>query len=247
MTQQAFDEYIKIQNPKVLANTKSVSASQLGQSYMLHIDKDTPNYFTPRIGQSFSDDEDRTLPRVTVSSNLLGCIIGYYRFLKDFLEVEGEKSNGYYINIIPFEYALRPNAKMVPYGEHANEYWLIGYDKDHLKYKPQTVGKLFVTELNHKLDDKNGEHIISCTFYVEIEDDVEIIFSKDKSLKQGCYKITGDMSEYNSNNDEDGSTNIDHKDLDLFTIRKIDKADYMKVKKLSAVTLNFEEPLYGKW
>lgn len=248
---QQFQDYLKLQNPKVIANTKEISAEKLGQSFMLHIDKVTPKTFMPRIGESFSSDEDRTLPRITVSDNLLGCIIGYYRFLKDFFEVESEKSNGYCINIIPFEYCLKPNSKLVPYGEDANEYWLITYNEETKKYAPESIGKIFVSEISQKLNDRKGRHIVNCTFYVEINTDVGIPFTKDKILKEGTYKIKGDLSDYNSDNDDDGSDNINHKDLELFKITKIPKEAYINVKKLSAVTLSetpsINSPLFTKW
>lgn len=245
-----FKAYLDIQHTKVKSNVEEVSAEKLGQSFMLHIDQQTPANFEPRIGKSFSDDEDRTLPRVTVSDSLLGCIVGYYRFLKDFLEIDDGSTNGYYINMLDFDYCLKPNCKLVPYAECANEYWLIGYNKSTLKYKPKTVGKLFISSLEHVMNQKETKHLIRCTFFVEITDDVEIQFSKGKNLKKGYYRITGDFTEYNDSNDNDGSSSINHDDLELFKVTKIDKGDYRKVKNLSASLLDtscINVPIYGKW
>lgn len=245
-----FKSYLELQNARVKSNISEVSAEKLGQSFMLHIDNETPDAFTPRIGKSFSDDEDNTMPRITVSDTLLGCIIGYYRFISDFLEAKEPKSNGYYINMIPFDYCVKPTAKLVPYAEAANEYWLIGYSKQTLKYKPTTIGKIFVHSMEHILNDKQGQHDIRCTFFVEITEDVAIRFSKDKELKQGYYKVVGDLSDYNSNNDNDGSDSIHHKDLKLFNIRKISEDEYKSRKKLSATMLDATSvsiPVYSKW
>lgn len=247
---QEFQDYIKLQHTKVRSNTEVVSAADLGQDWMLHLDKSTPPAFVPRIGTSFSDDEDRTLPRVTVSDSVLGCIIGYYRFIDDFLSVNEDDNNGYYINMLPFEYCLKPNAKLVPYAEHANEHWLLGYNKETLKYKPRTVGKLFISEMGLKRNDKSKQHLIRCTFFIEINEDVSILFSKNKQLTKGYYRVTGDLTDYNSNNDANDAESIEHTDLDLFTVTRVDIKDYRQVKRLSASLLDASStslPVYTQW
>lgn len=243
------EEYLEIQNPKVIKHVTVIEAGKLGQSFMLHIDKETPKYFEPRIGKSFSDDEDNTLPRITVSDSVLGCIIGYYRFLKDFLEPDDETSTGYDINLLDFTYCVKPSDELVPYASAANEYWLIGYNKEHLRYTPRTIGKLFIQSVEH-VAARNG-HDIKCVFYVEIqEDDWDIPFSKNKKLRRGYYRITGDLSDYNSNNDNDGSDSLHHDDLKLFDIKKIHKDDYRKTKRASIVMLdtsNISIPIFTRW
>jgi len=247
---QEFQNYLSIQNPKVISNLDEIIATTLDYPFMLHIDRTTPTAFIPRIGTSFSDNEDRTLPRITVSDSILGCIVGYYRFLKDFLEIDDDSSNGYYINVLDFDYCVRPNAKLVPYGEYANEHWLLGYNKATTKYKPRTVGKLFISSLEHIMHDKDNKHCIRCTFFIEITEDIKILFSKDKELKLGYYKIVGDLTDYVECNDVKGLDSINHYDLDLFKVTRIPKEDYRVVKRLSAVMLDTASvavPIYEKW
>lgn len=224
---------------KVQKNIKIVEPSQLPSPFLIHITKDRPNSYTPRIGFRQANMEDRTTPRITAATTLYGAIIGYAVLPYDVLEFgyKGKDSNwkgGLYINAIPFEYALKPNTRLVYDVRASNEHWLVTYNAQTRYYIPEQIGKLFVSELK-ALPQINQEPKYVITVKVEVKK--SFYFDLVNVLNPGYYEITFD---YNRN-----ST------WDMFKttkIKEIAKSDFLKEKLLVTANLSIEnKPIYGRW
>lgn len=220
--------FFDIQSDKVRRNAEILSSEDVGQDFMLHIDRKTPNYFIPQMPRRAANSEDNTTPRVTVSDNLIGCMIGYSEVAGDFLH---NKTHGLYINKLNFNYCLGINDKLVFDSSVSGECWLVPYNKDNLRYKPETIGKMFVNKITFTRDEKRKYPLIEVLeVLIAIEDDITIRLNKDHNLSKGFYRLTVNLS------------HLDEKDL---TITIISQSEFMKEKNVTASMLNL--PISAKW
>lgn len=230
---QDIKDYLNIQSDKVRKNSKIIGKDELGQSFMLHIDIKTPNYFIPMMPRRAAPSEDNTTPRVTVSDSILGCIIGYSKLPEDFL---AQKDHGLYINKIDFNYCLQVSDKLVYDASVSNEHWLVPYNRNNLKYKPETIGKIFVGKLEYKRDPNRKHPLVEMTeVYIEVAENITIRFDENNNITKGYYKASVNLS------------HLDEKDL---SISPVTAAEYMKAKNLSASMLDMNStniPLFKKW
>lgn len=233
------ESFIRRLPDKVQKNITIIPSDQLTDPFLVHITKDRPNVYIPRIGFRQANMEDRTTPRITAATCLYGAIIGYAVLPYDVLDAGYEGRNegwkgGLYINAIPFEYALKPNARLVYDVRASNEHWLVTYNESTRIYTPEQIGKLFVSELK-ALPQVNQEPKYVIT--IKIETKKVFYFDSVNILNPGYYEITFD---YNRN-----ST------WDMFKttkIKEIAKSDFLKEKLLVTANLSIEnKPIYGRW
>lgn len=142
--------FLEKQNAKVRSNAVVVERTEVLNSELLHITLDKKPVYTPRIGQKQADSEDRTVPRITTSDTLIGCIIGHS--MVDRLALEDppwrndDYLNGFSIRAFDWEVALKPNGRLVYDQIATNEHWLVGYDQDHQVYPTRLVGQFYVKQ-----------------------------------------------------------------------------------------------------
>lgn len=148
------EHWVSIQTKEVQNNVEIVDASKQPLPFTLHIDKNTPKAFTPRMPPSAGSKENFTAARVTCSDTLVGCIYGYGRteidFLDTFIKDEDQPEiyrGGYEICRLDYEFLVKPTAKLVPEAKRSGETWLVSYSEDTLTYKPKKIGKIFFTEI----------------------------------------------------------------------------------------------------
>lgn len=158
MSKEQIETFLKIQTNLVKRNSEIVSTDDLGQNYMLHISHDNMSgkKYQPRIGERQDPGEDRTVPRITVSPYLIGCIHGFASSLNSLINYG--KTGIFYIHKIPFEYCLKPTEKLVYDSLLSDEHWLVRYNQETTFYRPELVGKFVLTGLeidfNHEYNDK---------------------------------------------------------------------------------------------
>lgn len=236
---QELEFFIKRLPDKVQKNITIVTANQLPDPFLIHITKDRPNVYIPRIGFRQANMEDRTTPRITASTCLYGAIIGYAALPYDVLDAGYQGKNegwkgGLYINEIPFEYALKPNARLVYDVRASNEHWLVTYNENTRTYIPVQIGKLYVSELK-ALPQINQKPKYVITIKVEIKK--RFHFDSVNILNPGYYEITFD---YNLNSTWDTYKTT--------TIKEISKSDFLKEKLLVTANLSVEnKSIYAKW
>lgn len=229
---------------KVNSNVNIVTPELIGQDYLIHISMDTAlNKMTPYIGMRQGPQEDRTLPRICVSSTLIGAMCGYAAMEIDFLDLApGNKldngdtyKGGMKIYALPFKVALDPNKKLVYDAEHTDEYWLVSYNKETISYKPEPAGKMFYRSMtfvprNGKKPAAEGE------LYVEITKEDGLQLTRDLKLDKGHWVIEGTTPQF---------LTMKYKDATIrkqFKVKKIDRAEFMSQKKAVADMLSLKEP-----
>lgn len=231
-----------IVNPKVIKETEIVTPELLGQSFFLHLtpDKNRVKY-EPKISKRQALNEDQTLPRVTVAPTLLGCFIGYSGAVPQTLNYAPDENNknyrqGYYINKIPFQYALKPTNKMVYDARRSDEHWLFTYNAETKEFPHTQIGKMFISSIivNNRT---NNVPDVWIELYVEVNDPLGILFSKNITLKQGYWKIygPGDINQLSWDKDK------------KFTAIEISRNDYGSVKNRSAAMLSETIPPSMLW
>lgn len=242
-----FYQWFSIQSKKVQTNARIVSAEEIDQDYMLHIDKKTPTKFVPMMPRSAAKNEDNTAARITVAPNLIGCLIGYARSEDDFLEGTDKLSikhtefrGGYDICELNFKHCLYPNEKLVFDSPRSQEHWLVSYNKSTLEYKPTKIGKMFVSKITY--ESRSGKPPVpTFELFIECHKEDGIKFSPNIHLHKGFYKATVifDRVVHPGSVDEE----------DSFKVEAISASEYNKAKQLSAAMLSHQDkvPKYLNW
>jgi hypothetical protein len=192
MSKQDLNNYLSLTTDLVVKNTKVVHVKDLPNK-LLHISTNRQKVLIPNISQRASLGEDNTIPRVHTAPTILGCIAGYGNAFYDgrALHQSGTKNayrGGYYLYTIPFEYALRPNAKLVPDVAVTNEYWLIPYSKEYSEYTPDSISKMVTSDVT-TINLSNGDIENIITFYIEITSDTPVLLDTDILLETGFYIV----------------------------------------------------------
>lgn len=149
--------------------------------------------FIPVVSQRTMRGEDRSLPRISTSTSLIGCLNGYQSLIADVTKSQYKRSpkekgwdGKYRIYRLPYRYALKPSIKLVPDQKFSDEYWLISWRKETLITKPITVADFIVTSLHENYSNKGNTRDI--VLFMHVKEDGFYI-SKDYQLKTGYYRV----------------------------------------------------------
>ena len=188
-------EFLELQSDEVQANCKIVTPDMMGCEFALHVDKNTPQAFVPRMPRSAMPSENDTCARVTVAGTIIGCYIGYFRGERDIQDGSVQKPGakdqflgGYQISRIDFEHALLPNEQLVSDAPSSEELWLVPYNTDNTSYKPIQIGKMFVEELTF-LPVSGQKPEVKLVLYVFHEEPAGIYLNRAVKLEPGYYKV----------------------------------------------------------
>ena len=174
-----------------------LTPTDIGQDYLLHISRDKleDSNLYPFISRRIAKGEDNTIPRVSTSEHLLGCISGYQSMqsLSSDLSLKTENDKFFYrggfaIHAIDFDYCIKPNSTLLPDVEYTDERWLITYDTNTISYPSKVIGKIFVdyivNEPMGKLDTLQLTYL-----YLAIENIDKLQINRTISLDKGYYKL----------------------------------------------------------
>lgn len=234
---------IELYNDKVQNNIEIVSKEDLGQDFLLHIsgNKLTKTIFVPWISRRQGNTEDRTVPRITCSNDLYGCLLGHAAIDHVIFDSIGYKPIDlpkFYIYSLGFDLSLKPNGKLVYDADRTNEHWLTTYNKDTVEYKGNLIGKMFVSEYKVTTTSKyKNSSQVSLTLIVSIDKDMTIKFRNNIVLEKGYYIIDNVPSVYN--NDVGRIKNIE--------VKTIDRSEFEILTKKHIGMLEFKEKSLVKW
>lgn len=243
--EQDINEFLERQNDTVIKNIKVVSRQEHGQKYMLHVTPTKVRSYIPMMPRSSAGSENAMVPRVTVSDTLMGCLIGYTRvddnILNGQLYLGLDYKNGYYIYGLDWEYALKPNNKLVYDAKYSNEHWLVNYNKDTVEYKPTLLGKIIPVHYSITPRSDTVQDYILVTFVVEILEDTEFYITPKKKVSKGYWKIVADFSRYGLPGNLWGEVkNLSHDEEGYFKVEPISKDEYLQKKAGTAAKLSYE-------
>ncbi len=239
------NDFFLIQSPEVQNNAKVVSFKDSGP--MLHIDKNVPKVFIPRMPSSAADSENDTCARVTVSPTLVGCLIGYQRAENDFLsglaadtKRRDSFKGGYVISELPYTYCINPNNKLVFDATRSLEHWLVSYSKNTLTYKPIEHGKMFISSIiSSAQTGKRPATLI--TVYIQHSKKEGIHFTSNKLLEPGFYKAELLFKDYSDRTESNESA---------YSVEKCSEEEYTNAKNQCAALLSQTDktaPSFFKW
>lgn len=219
--------------PKVRDNTEIIAKDDLPYP-MLHISQGRQSILTPNISRRAGMKEDNTVARIHAAPHLHGCIVGYGSALDNTLfALPGKSSSlssgknvaykgGYYIHAIPFELALKPNAKLVFDAKVTDETWLVTYNDKTVQYPCTVVGKVFPRRVI-STPVWQGDSVVVTEYYVEVTNAQGIALTNKQALSTGYHKIV--------------HNHTTHK----YTSSLINKQVYDFEKQQSASTLGYSE------
>jgi hypothetical protein len=243
--------WMKLQPVDIQKELTIVSSEESDKPFMLHIDRNEIDAFIPRVGQSFEDDENKTIPRVTVAPTLVGCILGYARCINDFMlghNISKKESpddmyrQGYKIHHIDYLHCLQPTFKMVWDGEETKEHWLVNYQPKAKEYIPKVVGEFYFTQMTFEaLKGAKSKRCADTTVrgYLKHDDPAGIQVYEGVVIPAGTYSFVFELGHlYNP----DGKAVSRPQ-----SIESCDAGEYAKNKKLYAALLSAGQPSFLKW
>lgn len=245
---KAITDYLLRQPEAMRLNMALVTPDSLGQDLLLHLSYDNAlTNFQPYITKRTAEGEDRTIPRISTAPSLLTCLLGYQTELNDFHEVpkvtaadgrEVKYKGGWVIYGIPFEYAIRPNSKLVPDADRTDEHWLVAYDKMTSEYTPVRVGKVFYDRVTYKGQDREYPDVY-VEMVVEVHPGMSLNLNTGTILSEGYWVV--DLK-----NLHDSKT---YRSIDIRRVREITKADYESRKTHTAglLSLDIDLPTSAIW
>lgn len=238
--------WLALQADDVIKQVKIISSQTSGRECMLHIDKNKIDVFTPRVGASFEDDENSTVPRVTVAPTLVGCILGYSRCVSDFMtghniskreNPDDTYKQGYVLHRLDYLHCLKPTAKMVWDAPGTDEHWLVNYQPKHKEYVPVAIGEFYFTSMHFgSVQGKDSRRTAATTVagYIRHTDKAGMLVHEGQRIAPGTYLFTFDLGHlYNPNK---GMTKVEQ------GIVPCSESDYKQNKKLYAALLSEQAP-----
>lgn len=237
MSKQDLVDYINNQTPQKLQSFEILSKEKTLQPFLIRIDKNPPKYFFPVMPAKAMTGEDRTIPRISTASTIDDCLRGYKVFFSDIVYGKQEESdafkNGYVISRLTFDHCVAPKKKLVPDVKDTNEYWIVGYNKDHVNIKQETVGKIVFGEMITKGSSEHKDYNpIEIVWYVEILNEEGLYFTDKIMLAKGYHKLVVDYTD----------------DVPTVTHTIMTEDSYIAIKKLSAALLSLEsKPAFSNW
>lgn len=233
-----FNNYLKTLTPKVLRNVEVVSSIEKPQPFMLHITTDLrSSAYIPRIGHRQADSEDRTVPRITCSDTLLGCIIGHAMAVNNFLDPwvdSEEREKGFRINRLDYDYCLKPNHNLVYDSVATNEHWLVRYNEATSEYKPSKAGHFYIRSITSNFIKDKKSFYQYVVIFLEVIEKTGLYITPEKKVEPGYYKVQF----HYSNKVTFKSKNVD--------IKEIDRQTYLK-QETSIPVLEKAMPTYSRW
>jgi hypothetical protein len=246
---QEIMSWLLLQSKEVQRNAQVEHSSQAGPQ--IRLDITTPAKFIPRMPASAFDGENSSCPRICTAPSLLGCMIGIgvgyvaYNFVHggDIRDKTDPYKGGYVISTFDYEWAVRPNKRLLEVGPKIDEYWLVGYAPEYAEYKPKKIGKVFCVGLNYGPPDAgsvNTAAVETLILHLEHKDPRGLLIHPGKRIPPGTYEIKMRMK--NQKNVTVGNVYSIHEDNHI-EIRPISKPEFAISKQQSAALLSHDSPI----
>lgn len=238
------ERYLENLEPTVRKNLKIVSSEDLGQDYLYHLSTDRNiKKFTPRLTRRSMEDEDRTLPRISTSPSLVGCILGHKNIIKDFTSLERKKNvfhGGHYIYGFKFDLAVVPKPKLLPDVNETDEVWIVPHSSDNWEIKSDIIATFFILKLtsdNNRSNKRIGVVRQSIQIVLDIQTDAGLKINNQLDLLKGYWVL-------DINNVNNGYT-VDESEID--NVVEITEEKYKELKKTNVSLLSIDEYPSAKW
>lgn len=242
---EAIEEWLSLQPDNV--RRELVVSTQLESGDLYRIDNIQIKQFTPQFSLRQGNSENRTVPRICTAGSLMGCIAGYGQFFFDYftgtpdgkwLANDVRYRGGAYITRIPYDRLLIPSKKMVGDVGWTGERWLVAYDEAHRTYPSELIGKVFVSSVDIRRQDR-GDVFYTYFVMVEVSDDQGMQLTPKIRLDKGYYQVK--LGPWRSTDNNTGDVKQEPAKNEI-TVTRIGKSEYSAAKGLGVDLLNYVTP-----
>ena len=174
---------------------KVVTSKDLGQDFVLRMDIKRPSILTPRLPMSVKSKEDKSVPRISTTTYIGGCLVGYGRFgydVEDGSDKDIEKFNGYKggyeVSMIDFDVGIYPSYDLVPEEYESDEIWLVNFNKAYAQASSKKIGELFVSEFSY-IPRSRKQPDEQSTWFFKHTLDKPVLIKKDHLVEPGAYEL----------------------------------------------------------
>lgn len=197
------------------------SASQVNRP-LYHVSMN-PNIgsFTPKVSKRTINKEDRSVPRISTSTSLIGCLNGYQSMVSDMEGRETKKFNGLFtVYDLPYQYALKPSKRLLADVDNSDEYWLVSWKKETYSVLPRKVADFTIPKIETVYGNDGKDYTYHC--FIKVLDGY-LYLDHQRKLSRGCYHVV--LNGYNFK--------YPLKNNQLIQVHEISENEYNKVVALS--------------
>lgn len=165
-----------------------VSAQELNKP-LYHISMNPSiKAFTPQVSSRTLTKENRSIPRISTSTSLIGCMNGYQSVMSDMMNREGKKFNGLFkVYQLPYQFALRPSKKFLPDVDLTDEFWLFSWKRDTYSVTPEVVAEFTVPKIESTFGNNGRDDVYH--LYIHVKQD-KLYLDRKHVLQEGYYHVT---------------------------------------------------------
>lgn len=177
--------------------------------------------FSPKVSSRTLSSEDRSVPRVSTSTSLIGCLNGYQSMFTDMAGRERKNFTGLYtVYELPYQYAVKPSKKLLSDVETSDEYWLVSWKKETYSIRPNTVCEFTIPQVQTTYGSDGEDQRV--TMFLKVLGE-SLYLTHDVKLIKGYYEIT--LRNYDYDYPLENNNKIE--------VKEITENDYNKVTSLS--------------
>lgn len=177
--------------------------------------------FSPKVSSRTLSSEDRSVPRVSTSTSLIGCLNGYQSMFTDMAGRARKNFTGLYtVYELPYQYAVKPSKKLLSDVETSDEYWLVSWKKETYSIKPNKVCEFTIPQVQTTYGSDGEDQRV--TMFLKVLGE-SLYLTHDIKLVKGYYEIT--LRNYDYDYPLENNNKIE--------VKEITENDYNKVTSLS--------------
>lgn len=177
--------------------------------------------FSPKISVRTLSDEDRSVPRISTSTSIIGCMNGYQSIFSDMAGRERKNFTGLYtVYELPYQYAIKPSKKLLKDVDISDEYWLVSWKKETYSISPTVVCEFNVPQVQTTYGSDGEDKLV--TMFIKVLGE-SLYLSHDLKLAKGYYEVT--LRNYTYSYPLENNKKIE--------VKEITENDYNKVTSLS--------------
>jgi len=177
--------------------------------------------FSPKVSSRTLSSEDRSVPRVSTSTSLIGCLNGYQSMFTDMAGRARKNFTGLYtVYELPYQYAVKPSKKLLSDVETSDEYWLVSWKKETYSIRPNTVCEFTIPQVQTTYGSDGEDQRV--TMFLKVLGE-SLYLTHDINLVKGYYEIT--LRNYDYDYPLENNNKIE--------VKEITENDYNKVTSLS--------------
>ena len=177
--------------------------------------------FSPKVSSRTLSSEDRSVPRVSTSTSLIGCLNGYQSMFTDMAGRERKNFTGLYtVYELPYQYAVKPSKKLLSDVETSDEYWLVSWKKETYSIRPNTVCEFTIPQVQITYGSDGEDQRV--TMFLKVLGE-SLYLTHDIKLVKGYYETT--LRNYDYDYPLENNNKIE--------VKEITENDYNKVTSLS--------------